>query len=450
MQTITIDYRNFLAGESESNYNPNKGFSPSSYGIETVKNRYRGLLLAGRSGIEYKTNIADTIYATVQYNSTKFYSIGSAGKIYETQTGATPTHTVKATESVKSYAYASTYALVYGGELFFTSTVNITKCDLPVTTADDDWWTAVAGGDALTDCIPHKLFEFQGVMYITNGNKLCSWDGSSHNDAALTLPDGWVIVDVEIINNQIYLGACNPSWNATPAKTKLFIWDGYSSQWIDEKPLTLTSLSAIRQLGGILFLFSSNTMFYFNGNDAEYINYVGGAIYPKKIYTSDGQMLFPGTYGIKCYDLKTKSLSTPVHCSDYNTLFTCSGSCVNVFTANGSFYRYSDNDYAEGVFRSNTYFFPQTVNIAKIAILFNGNLVTDASYTFNLYNEAGEQIVTDKIISYALDEAIHKKTFNVKISVEDFYLTLAMTNAACKAIRWIKIYYEPREGNTTK
>jgi hypothetical protein len=449
MQPITINYKNFLAGESESNYNPDRGFSPSTYGIEVVRSGYRGLMLAGRSGIEYKTNLSDKILATTQYTSSKHYSIGSAGKIYETLASSPVTHTVKATESVKTYD-ANSDILCYGGYLFITSTLNVTQCDLPVSAPDNDWWTAVAGGDALTDSVPHKLFEFQGVMYITNGNKLYSWDGSTHDDAAFILPAGWVIKDTEIVNNRIYLAASKFS-SGDPNQTTLFIWDGYSPTWIDEKPLTLSDVTAIKQLGGVLFLFTTLEFFYFNGNDAELISYIGGAVNYKKICAYNGQMYFPGTYGIKCYDFKTKGLSTPIHFTDVSTIFIGFNRSINCFTtaSAGGFYVFDENNSTDGVFFSDRYFLPAICNIKKVEICFSENLVTNAAYTFALYNENLESMKS-QAITYALDGAIHKKVFNINMPADAFYFTLSFENAACKSVRWIKIYYEPREGNTTK
>lgn len=453
MPEIIINYKNALAGESESNYNPNKGFSPDTAGIEVVRKRYRGLFMAGRSGVAYDTNLADKILASTRSSATKYYSIGNGGKIYETSIGTLPSHTLKTTESVKSYDTNSDI-LKYGINLFITSTLNITMCDLPVTTADNDWWTTVAGGDALIDSVPHRLFEFQGVMCITNGNKLCSWDGATHNDAALTLPAGWVIQDYEIINNRIYLAATNPNNSGGfSVQTRLFIWDGYSPTWIDEKPLTLSSLYAIKQLGGILFLFPLNELYYFNGNDAEFVARTGVAVNPHNVCVSDGQMFYPGTYGIKCYDFKTKGISTPVKFAGSNVgvLFIGYDDYINCFTTatTSAFYQFNANDSTDGVFTSDRYFLATTSLIKKVEICFADNLVTGAAYTFNLYNENLEAKHTENI-SYATDGAIHKKVFNINQIMDAFYFTLSPTNAACKSIRWIKIYYEPIAGNTTK
>ena len=248
MKVITIDRKNFLKGFSMTKWTNDGGFSPESKGFEVSRGSTRGLLHNGRQLNETSTNLADNVVALTKYISGQtfgYFALGDAGKIYFTDPSPTISHTVKGTESNKTYD-SNSDIIVYNNKLFFTSTNDIGQADLDFNTIDENWWTTAKSKTALTAGVPHKLFIFNGVLYITNGNKIALHDGDAdtQNDAKLTLPTGWIITDVEVFSNKIFITASygtNDLTKSTP--TMIFVWDGYSENWIKELPINEAAIS---------------------------------------------------------------------------------------------------------------------------------------------------------------------------------------------------------------
>jgi hypothetical protein len=454
MRIITIDRRNFLRGMSSSQWTDEGGFSPQSKGFEISQTGLRGVLQNGRGLSEDSTNIADNVIAATKYASGSsfiYYALGSGGNIYTTDPTGTITHTVKTTDSAKTYNSFSDI-IVYGGNLYATSTTDILKSDLAFSSVDNDWWTATKSKSALTSGVPHKLFDFQGVMFITNGNKLAKWDDTTATDATLTLPTGWIITDAEIINNRIYLAACY-GVNDTTKNTinKIFVWDGYSISWLSEIPIYEPTIAFLQQVNGLLYFFAGHSLFVSDGSSYQRVfNFPYETMAPnfhtKEVY--DGVLYFKGYQGIIAYDTITKAASYPIYTtSTINVIIIGHVYYIDLYGETNKFWQCSTNNAGQS-FYSNWYDLGSPHYIRKIEVVFPDALTTGSTYDFSLYDE--KESLHTQTISYALDGGIKFKTYMLNKLVNRFQLKITSTNSANKAIVAIRIYAEPSERHTTK
>jgi hypothetical protein len=462
MKTIIIGANEFLAWMSFNENINNKGFSPNSLGFEVNRQALEGVLMPGRTATETSTGLSGEILAACpcfRSNVFNYYSITSGGKVFATVIG-TPSHTLKATLTGKTYDGYSDI-IFYKDNLYISSADNIAKSDFTFTGADpdEDWWTTTAGGSTLTTGVYHKFLEFQGVLYVTNGNKIVSWDEttSTANDSAFTLPDGWVISDIAIINNYIYVAATHGTPNYTrTTSTKLYVWNGVNpTLWQSEYSLSIPNITSINEVNGKVIVTGGRSLYEFTGYGLRYIIYLSSTPNNwKQVVVHSGKLYFRSYLGIKCYDPANDSLTMPIHLStEYSNVSTVNigyYDFVDLFSIDGKFYRCSYNTNA-GTFYSNYYIFPDTVQIKRWEILFDGALTTDCDYTVNIQDSSGIALESTSI-TFTNDGAIGKFVHTPTTSpiIDNFQATIAFNSSSNKAIKQIRIYYEPIGTSETK
>ena len=455
MQVITIDSKNFLAGHSENKYINDGGFANDAYGFETNRGSQKGLLLPGRTPDQFSTNIADNIQAFCIYyygSAVKYASIGSAGKIYSTVPGPAPDHTLKYTDSGKTYN-ADSDIICFGDYLYITSTTDITKSNLTIDSVANNWWTNTLGKAALTAGVPHKIIEFQGKLYIIDGNKLHETNGVTGTFAKLTLPTGFILTDITVFNNKIVLVATMSSTGSTwNTATKMYIWDGYSSSWNDEINLNEKVLT-MKVCNGTLYCFGYYSLNYFTGSGIKKIKRIEADPNWHQVAIKNSKIYFLSFYGIACYDPEFDSLTTPVVLSSSDVakikaLIIGYSDYIDYSFETNKFYNAKINSLG-GTFNSNLYTFPDSVYIRKVKIIYSTPLTSGCTNTITLTEESGRYYQFTS--SYAVDGAIVKKVENPDFQCENFQLSIPFSvSTANKPIREIKIYYEPAEQSDFK
>lgn len=84
---------------------------------------------------------------------------------------------------------------------------------------------------------PPARWQFGGDIFITNGNKIAKLDGSTsaptYNDAAFTLPTGWIAIDGTSLGNDSFILARHEDLNR--GNCKVFQWDGVSTTGVDDE-----------------------------------------------------------------------------------------------------------------------------------------------------------------------------------------------------------------------
>lgn len=457
MQILTINQNNFLKGMSLSDYSGDKGFSPLSKGFEVDRSSQLGLLLPGRGLTDYSTSLSGNIMTVTKYNGTgtsPFYClVTDSSKIFETTT-STPAHTLKDTATGKTFS-ANSSAYFYKNGLYITSSTDIYYDDTTWTIKDKTWWTTTKSKSALTSGVPHKIFEFNGVMYILNGNVIASWNGTTATDAAFTLPVGWIITDVEIDNDLIYLTAVKRVIDFNYyTETKIFVWNAISTTtWIREVAVFTPAITAIKKADQGFVFWAGKDMYFFDGYNYQWIRYVAQTPNFNQVVASNGNIYFVTLNGIASYNTRLKIYTHPILCAD--TIYAINDvylDYIDIFATavtTPKMYRCSANNYSGSVFYSNWYDLGNS-RITKIVYGFSTVLTTGASYAVNFLDESGSSVYTNTI-SYALDGAktlITRNQLDKKLSL--FQLKVSFDNAANSPIRFIHIYYEPSENYVSK
>jgi hypothetical protein len=456
MKIITIDAHELLKGMSLNDNFSNKGFSPNSLGFEVDRGTSTGVLLPGRSATDYTTGSSGATLGGNVMSSTKYYKAGIGfvyylvtdnGKIYQTIVSP-PVHTLK--DTVGSTVFDSCY--VYKNNFYATSATNIYRDDTSFSVKDATWWTGTKGKTALTSGVPHKIFEFNGVMYVTNGNKLVSWDDTTANDAAFTLSAGWIITDVLIDNDTIYIAASYSTINSGfNPPTKIFVWNSFTTiTWTKEIEFFCSPISAMVKANGSIYLFTGRGLYILN-------SYLGSFKPLRTLSTSpnynqvlyfNGNIYFATYQGVGCYNTQFDIYSVPIVYAAYSIASINIGYLdhIDIFNTNSNMYRYIYNTYSGNTFFTNKYDL-QNGFIRKMIVCFNGQLPTNSSYTFSIFDESVSSVYS-ATISNASNGAVTVVPIN-NISfpkpINYAQLRIAYNNTANIGINFIKIFYEPSE-----
>lgn len=451
MKTITIDQSSFLKGSSLNNNINDKGFSPLSYGFEIDRGSNLGLLLPGRSLTEYSTGLDGSVVTKAKYKSTtlKYCLVCSNGKIYETDPLSPGTFTLKDTVSGVTFS-GNSHAKIYKEGLFVTSETDIYYDDLTYAVKNKNWWTITQGRTALTSGVPHQQFEFGRKLFILNGNKIASWDGSTSKDAAFTLPTGWIITSAEVDNDIIYLTIVKSINDSSVfTETKILVWNGISQEDVlREIPVLTPAISVIKKADTGFVFWAGRGVYYFDGANYSWLRYsnpqsINSVVgYEGKIYYCDN--------GVSCYNSFLKAFSTPIYTSvGIGAIDIAYIDFIDIFTSTSKMLRGQTNNAYSQTFYSNTYDITSAI-IRKIELALSSPLATNSQYTIRLYDETGN-VASTQTISKAVDGAksvIFRNNLSVKLNT----LKLANTfdNAANTPIRYIKVYYDQSENYVGK
>jgi hypothetical protein len=145
---------------------------------------------------------------------------------------------------------------------------------------DDDYMERSTGSTvgtfSLTVGVPHKLLVGgDDILYITNGNKVSSYDALTNIGtlAAIDLPTDAVITDIEWNSNKILITVDWPNLTGSNRTLqRIFSWDTVSESWDTDTPQVRRS-GALFTKEGITFVFYEDVtadgggrLGYFDGN----------------------------------------------------------------------------------------------------------------------------------------------------------------------------------------
>lgn len=122
---------------------------------------------------------------------------------------------------------------LYNGHLKYVYDTDIGDFDLG-TTFDDDWWTTVAGGSALTAGVPHQAIVAGtggGILSILNGSVVANWDGSTATNVAFNTKDTDIVLVSQAYNRNRFWFAGNKPNASGRNQGFIFVWDGGSPSW---------------------------------------------------------------------------------------------------------------------------------------------------------------------------------------------------------------------------
>lgn len=280
MPRITLDAAKWFRGASVADTLPSGGFSPLSTGIDLF--RKPGCLTGGLSGnsgaggnllndgVIAWTKPADpnfSIGGSIPVSYVLSRDTGSGGRVVTFQGGYTAI--TMATDSMRSYLRGRSDIVLYNGELFATSTTNIAR----ITGPDYTYWTTTLGLTAFGFASPHLFCEYEGILYITDGRYLHSYNGTTGTYNVFDLPVGYTITSICVYQGYLWIAA-DPYPGSNVAvlggfdhhgQASIFVWDGYSPSWLQEHVIN-ERISHMLVNRSTLFIFTRKSFGYWNGN----------------------------------------------------------------------------------------------------------------------------------------------------------------------------------------
>lgn len=273
MPRITLDASQWFRGASTSDNLNDGGFSPDERGISlfispgVIKPGFQDETAWTNTNLLSEGIVAWTPNNTLSGSSTLFaVSInGSAdGQVtaHSATTGSTGGSSVLyGPDTGRNYAAHKTDIIQYKGNLYWSSTSDVAR------DGDFDWWAVTRGMTGLNSLYPHYMFTYGDVLYITDGNMLHSWDGSTSSYNVLDIPADYAILGACTFNGMIYLAATRFYIDSATmhGDSFIFTWDGVSPSFIDQVPVHET-LTTLVPMAGVLYATSGYSFGYFNGS----------------------------------------------------------------------------------------------------------------------------------------------------------------------------------------
>lgn len=293
---LTIDFKNFVLGESASARNANRGFSPQSYGINLLKEK--GTLYFQETETDRGTGIqvSDAIAACPDpdYLGNDLYIVDAGGNFY-TLNGAT--YTKRQTDSAKTYTRGTTDIIKFNGEVFATSNDDVAKLTgSTLGTIDNDWWSVTRGHGALQTSFRHPLEVVEDTLYIGDKNYLHTWDGTNSVSQAMTLPYYVNITSLRKHPDGKHLIAfCGVTANYSHTRNGgglIYVIDTTNLEWIREIP-TESQVEGSKLIGGVVYTTYGAKLGYFNGDGIEWLRDLtsGSNTYSHEMDSAEGVLL---------------------------------------------------------------------------------------------------------------------------------------------------------------
>lgn len=328
---------------------------------------------------------------------------------------------------------------LYDGHLKYVYGTDVGDFDLS-TTYDDDWWTAVAGGSALTSGNPHQIVTAgtTGLMTILNGSVVASWDGTTADDTAFDTEDTDIVLVSQVwTRNKFYFAGNKPNV-AGRNEASIFIWDGTSSSWNNRIEIG-GRVGGMFVKGGVPFIFYQKnisdgviTLAYCDGNILRDITNYEGSLpnfyqiteYKDHIIWASGTDLF--AWGSSDQQLNTKifklgTCGTGGLANPFGTPITASSDKLQKLNAYTKVCNWKSLLFDVTGGERKSVIDKLKFNIEKIA--------TGARLDWTLKNNAGTSINTGTI-SFTGDGAITSKDFFMKKITENFRIELNWANGS--------------------
>lgn len=477
MPRITFDASRWLRGASVSDTLPNGGFSPLTSGIDLF--RKPGCLVAGRSGNNGSIGnilndgvIAWTIPADPNFsiggNGPVAYLLtrdtGGSGRVVTVQ-GVTSAITM-ATDSGRAYVRNRSDIVLYNGELFATSTTNLAR----ITGPDYTYWTVTLGLTAFGSGSPHMMCEYEGILYISDGRYLHSYDGSTGTYNVLDLPVGYTITSLCVHQGYLWIAADPyPGTNVSfglgldhHGKSSVFLWDGYSPSWLQEHTIN-ERISHMFVNRGMLFVFTRKSFGYWNGGALVDLFALTSPVQKHQVGTIRDRVLFLQGAKIVCYGSpipgRQRFFSFPLRHptgESMDALVTGWGDGVSWFEDDESFYTlFPDTENATITFgcthTEDPVTFRDYVYIRRFVVVLDQAVTSTDSIAISYINSDGDT-VTVGTINNTNHPGRREIIFDIENDKPCYFIQPQYTwatNARATGIRYVYVDYEPAEDRPT-
>lgn len=471
MKTLILDNKNWQLGSStddESDFDGVIGLSPDIKGQNYYKSK--GALLSPQPsrGSVGGTAVTDTIISAVNEPNTLLRDaifITENGKYYYIDNNQAVTKFAEDSTDPLKYISGKTYLKLFKGGYYVSKTTDITFFSNTGGTVDFTWWTVTKAKTALTALPPHPMEVVEDTLYIADGNKIHTWDGTTAVFDQVSLDPSLTITALKIHTDGRYLKVfTTDNYTANHSDkimAKMFLFDTTTLEFINEYSIDEQVEGAINY-GGICFCTYGDNFGYFDGSGLkligkiEYVNGAGTSYYPiwsNLLNVFNNTIIFPSKNYMNAYgNVKGKGNITffPVNLSGVSCLFIfplTSSKVMLQFITPGGDYTLSTFDFSE----SSGYLTAQTTKIdvsskvwiRKFTILFDTAFSTINS-SLDIYNRQEDgSIVKIGNITGSVDGAITKKEFFCNVLTD--FIQPYLDGANIPDIKTIHIQYESAE-----
>lgn len=355
-------------------------------------------------------------------------SVGVGGtKVYEI------TATTVTSKTIGTITGGEDVAL-YAGELFYSWNTNIGKCSTAFASPDEDWWTTIAGGSALTTGLPHQLIVAgtSGVLSVLNGSVVAQWDGTTATDDAFDTEDTDIVLVSGVWNQNRFWFAGNKPNVAGRNQASIFIWDGNADSWESQVKIG-GKIGALYVKNGVTFVFYQKnlsegviTLGYCDGSQIKDIaNYYGSLPNYYQVTELEDFIIWASGTSVFAWGGGDLNLNTRLF-----QLAACgTGGLANPFgtpiTASSTKLEKFSGHTVTSSWKSLLFDVSSTDRIGmidQIRIRFE-KLADGARVDWTLRDNKGTALKTGTV-SYTTDGAVTSKTFNPKVQCENFRIEL--------------------------
>lgn len=471
MPRLSIDASKWLRGSSVSDTLPNGGFSPLAKGVDLF--RSPGVLKPGSqvSGSATTSNmlangvIAWALPKTISNSDDAYILTANAtddGRVIERY--GTTSNIIMATDTARDYKRGISDVVIYKGSTFVSSTTNVALTTGP----DYTWWTGTLGLTALGATAPHLFCEYEDDLYFTDGRYIHKWNGATGTYNVLDLPTGCVATSICNYNGYLWIAgeyfSSNPS-GYLHGKASLFIWDGFSASWLDEKILNerVDTLFAHR---GILYVTTRRTFGYWNGSSVVDLWPLNGQVLKHQITALRDKICFvDGSPFLTVYGSpipgQQRFFSFPyINLNPTNFDSVMSGWQDELRLSWGPTLATTDFPYAGASslgacsFYENPYFLGDYVTVTRCIVVLDAAVASGEDITISYVNSNGDTVAVGNILnSDASHTGRREIVFDVENDKPTYFIQPKYTwasGANATGIRAIYFDYESTEDRPTK
>lgn len=295
-----IDFREYVKGSNSFPNYPDGGFDSNYFGMNAYETP--GYLTTAptaavaTSGLSTSPVVAYGLAPASTGLGAKVMALGTNASTHGilqkvSDSGA---YTVMATDTARNYGRLGFCDVeYYNGAWFYTSRTDMGRSDIDLTTPVHNWWTATMLQPGLDSFSPHPLVVFSNILYIADKNFLHQLDGAVATGNVFDLPTGWVITDLAVYNNLLYISA-EPYFNASGqyhGQGKIFTWDGFSPSWLNEYNVDVR-IDTMFVFENVLYCFTPYFLGYFDGRKVRYLRPLSNHVYRSMVTETLNSMVY--------------------------------------------------------------------------------------------------------------------------------------------------------------
>jgi hypothetical protein len=270
MPIININWRNFISGESSTDFTPDGGFSPKSFGLNLTKER--GVLHFAENPTDISSNLADDIVATCidpELSGNDLYLVGDDAHFYRLN-GTTLTDVIT---GGNTYQLGTSDMIPFEGSFFATSQNAVAMFNNNIGTLTENWWSGLSTG------VRHPMEVVETELFIADDNVIYYWDGSA-SGTAFTLPTTQNVTTLRRHPDGktllAFTGDAKDFSHGRNGGGKVYYCDPTIRDWTREVVIE-TQVEGSRTVGGTIYVTFGDNVGYFDGNGLKFLRKLSNA-----------------------------------------------------------------------------------------------------------------------------------------------------------------------------